>query len=135
MISDGVLRWPHNLEVAGSNPVPATLPNSRRSIEIERLSRVGSGVGFLVAKTVHTVLADWTDPNMPRLTLSLPKYRRHKSGQAVVTLSGTDFYLGPWNSKVSRLEYDRIVGEWIQNGRQLPQGNGCDLAVVEVANA
>ena len=72
---------------------------------------------------------------MPKLTLSLPKYRRHKSGQAVVTLGGKDFYLGLHNSKVSRLEYDRIVGEWIQNGRQLPNSRGCDLAVVEVINA
>lgn len=35
----------------------------------------------------------------------LPGYRRHKpSGQAVVTLSGRDFYLGPWKSKASIAE-------------------------------
>ena len=42
----------------------------------------------------------------------MPKYRRHKpSGQAVVTLSGRDHYLGPWKSKASRAEYgcDAIV--------------------------
>ena len=66
----------------------------------------------------------------------IPKYRRHKaSGQAVVTLNGDDFYLGPHGSKVSRLEYDRVVGEWIQNGRRSRRGNACDLAVVEVINA
>ena len=33
---------------------------------------------------------------MPRLNQSLPRYRKHKaSGQAVVHLSGQDFYLGP----------------------------------------
>jgi hypothetical protein len=33
---------------------------------------------------------------MPKLLNSLPKYRRHKaSGQAIVTLCGNDFYLGP----------------------------------------
>lgn len=58
---------------------------------------------------------------MPRLTDSLPKYRRHISGQAVVTLDGHDFYLGPWNSKPSKQEYDRLVGEWVANGRRLPQ--------------
>lgn len=73
---------------------------------------------------------------MPKLTSSLPKYRLHKaSGQAVVTLSGTDIYLGPWRSQISRLEYDRIVSEWVQNGRRLSRGGTCDLALVEVINA
>ena len=48
---------------------------------------------------------------MPRLSNSLPKYRRHRpSGQAVVTLSGRDFYLGPYGTKASKLEYDRLIG-------------------------
>jgi integrase len=51
---------------------------------------------------------------------SLPKYRKHKvSGQAIVTLSGTDFYLGPHGSKASKLEYDRLIREWLANGRRL----------------
>lgn len=51
---------------------------------------------------------------------SLPKYRKHKaSGQAIVTLSGKDFYLGPHNTKASKTEYDRLIGEWLANGRQL----------------
>ena len=51
----------------------------------------------------------------------LPKYRRHKpSGQAVVTLSGKDFYLGSYDSAVSRVEYDRLVAEWLVSGRTLP---------------
>ena len=66
----------------------------------------------------------------------VPKYRKHKaSGQAVVTLNGQDCYLGPWGSTASRIEYDRLVGEWIQNGRRLLGGNTCDLAVVEIINA
>jgi len=57
---------------------------------------------------------------MPRRR-KLPKYRCHKpSGQAVVTLSGKDFYLGPHDSAVSRVEYDRLVAEWLVNGRALP---------------
>ena len=41
----------------------------------------------------------------------VPSYRRHKpTGQAVVTLNGKDHYLGKWNSKVSRVEYDRLIG-------------------------
>ena len=55
---------------------------------------------------------------MPRLTKSLPKYRKHKaSGQAIVTIAGRTVYLGPHNTKASKLEYDRIVGEWVAAGR------------------
>ncbi|WP_182870888.1 tyrosine-type recombinase/integrase [Rhodopirellula sp. JC639] len=55
---------------------------------------------------------------MPRLTKSVPKYRLHRAtGQAVVTLAGRDHYLGPWKSKASLIEYDRLVGEWLAAGR------------------
>jgi len=58
---------------------------------------------------------------MPRLTKSLPKYRKHKaSGQAFVELSGHRFYLGPHGTQASHGQYDRLVGEWQQNGRRLP---------------
>jgi hypothetical protein len=51
---------------------------------------------------------------MPRLTASNPKYQKHRaSGQAVVTLDGRDFYLGPHGTQASRDEYDRLVGEWL----------------------
>ncbi len=54
---------------------------------------------------------------MPR-TNNLPKYRKHRaSGQAVVTLSGKDHYLGPHGSKASVREYDRLVAEWLAAGR------------------
>ncbi len=72
---------------------------------------------------------------MPKLTSRPPKYRKHKaSGQAVVTLDGRDYYLGPWQSEASQLEYNRLVAEWMQNGRRLP-GTGCDLTVTELAAA
>jgi integrase len=54
---------------------------------------------------------------MPRLTNKLPSYRLHKpSGRAVVTLNGTDYYLGGWNTPESRAEYDRRIGEWLAAG-------------------
>ena len=63
----------------------------------------------------------------------LPAYRRHKaSGQAVVTLSGRDFYLGPWGTKLSRANYDRVVAEWLGNGRALPASPQSDPAAVTV---
>ncbi|MHB8953853.1 MAG: tyrosine-type recombinase/integrase [Pirellulaceae bacterium] len=73
---------------------------------------------------------------MPRLTKSLPKYRKHRaSGQAVVTLNGKDHYLGPHGTKASRLEYDRLVGEWAQNGRRLSTSHTGCLTVVELIAA
>ena len=75
---------------------------------------------------------------MPVLKEALPKYRKHKaSGQAIVTIQGHDFYLGPWNSKASRIEYDRIIAEYLAAGRQLPikGSQASDLTVVEVLAA
>jgi integrase len=37
-----------------------------------------------------------------------------------VTLDGRDFYLGRHGSPASRIEYDRLVAEWLSNGRRLP---------------
>lgn len=60
-----------------------------------------------------------------------PAYRRHKpSDQAVVTLNGKDFYLGPWQSVVSRHAYDKLIAEWISNGRQLPGTVECGSLTV-----
>ena len=62
----------------------------------------------------------------------VPAYRRHKpSGQAVVTLCGKDHYLGRWNTKASRSEYDRLIGEWLAAGRMIPQP---DDRAVDLAN-
>ena len=52
---------------------------------------------------------------MPTLVKSIPTYRKHRaSGQAVVSLNGRDFYLGPHGTRASKLEYDRLIGEWLQ---------------------
>ena len=70
---------------------------------------------------------------MPKLTHSVPKYRRHKaSGQAMVTLSGLDHYLGPHGTKASRIEYDRLIGEWIAAGRQLSVTADSGLTIAEL---
>lgn len=59
---------------------------------------------------------------MPRLTNKHPSYRHHKaSGQAIVTISGKDHYLGPWNTKASLAEYDRVIAEWLAAGRPSTQ--------------
>jgi integrase len=70
---------------------------------------------------------------MPRLSNAVPKYRKHReSGQAVVTLNGRDIYLGPHGTKASRVEYDRLIVDWLANGRQPYQVAGQDVSIVEL---
>jgi integrase len=72
---------------------------------------------------------------MPKTSpLRVPSYRRHKpTGQAVVTINGRDLYLGKWNSAASRAEYDRLIAEFLANGRQLH--SDIESTVVEVLNS
>jgi integrase len=74
---------------------------------------------------------------MPRLVHKLPAYRRHKkSGQAVVTLGGQDFYLGPWKSAASKSEYKRVTREWLASGGAMLAADRQDeLTVVELLAA
>src|SRR5271166_6097771 len=74
---------------------------------------------------------------MSATTLRTPSYRHHKpSGQAVVTLDGRDIYLGRYGSPESRAEFDRLLAEWLSNGRRLPApASGSDLTVNELASA
>jgi integrase len=54
---------------------------------------------------------------MPKLS-RLPSYRLHKaSGQAVVTLSGADHYLGIYGTKESQQAYKRRLSEWLAGGK------------------
>jgi hypothetical protein len=51
-----------------------------------------------------------------------PQYRLHKArGLAVVTIDGKDHYLGLYDTAQSREKYDRLIAEWLANGRRLPQ--------------
>jgi hypothetical protein len=76
---------------------------------------------------------------VPVRTLRTPSYRLHKpTNQAVVTLNGNDFYLGRFGSPESRAEYDRLIIEWIANGRCLRPARpetGSDIAVNELLEA
>ena len=61
----------------------------------------------------------------------VPSYRKHKpSGRGVVTINGRDHYLGKWGSKASRAEYDRLIGEWLAAGRQMPAAKGTTLLTI-----
>jgi integrase len=71
---------------------------------------------------------------MPILNGAVPKYRKHKqSGQAIVTLSGRDFLLGPHGTKASKVEYDRLVMEWLASGRSPSFGTSSEaLSITEL---
>jgi hypothetical protein len=61
----------------------------------------------------------WEGCIMPKLVREVPFYSKHlASGQAVVTLSGQDFYLGPHGTKAGHLECDRQIAEWLARGRR-----------------
>jgi integrase len=49
----------------------------------------------------------------------LPKYCLHKgTGRAFVRIEGKTYYLGKHGTAASRREYDRVIAEFIANGRQ-----------------
>ena len=71
---------------------------------------------------------------MPRLVDALPKYRKHKaSGQAIVTLNGRDHYLGPHGTSASKAFYDRLIAEWLIQGRSAPQPKVEEITVTILA--
>lgn len=52
------------------------------------------------------------------MPLRIPSYWLHKpTGQAVVTVSGKDHYLGRYDSPESRAAYDRLLAERLANRR------------------
>jgi integrase len=72
-----------------------------------------------------------------RRVSGIPSYRRHSSGQAVVTLpdiSGRrrDFLLGSFGTDESRREYTRVINEWQENNHRFPGQAPSDLTVVEM---
>ena len=56
---------------------------------------------------------------MPKLNNRLPKYRLHRrSGQAIVTIGGKDHYLGLHGADDSKAQYDRLIAQWLSDGRR-----------------
>tara|TARA_R110002049_G_scaffold2750_3_gene21818 strand:- start:4894 stop:5274 length:381 start_codon:yes stop_codon:yes gene_type:complete len=53
---------------------------------------------------------------------NFPSYRKHKSGQARVTINGRDHYLGEHGTKASKAEYDRLIAEYLASGRSISFG-------------
>src|SRR5687767_6147769 len=77
-------------------------------------------------------------PAMPRPRSDTPAYCLHKrSNRGYVTLDGRQCWLpGLFNSDESRSAYDRLVGEWLRNGRSLPErisGTAPTVSIVALA--
>ena len=54
-------------------------------------------------------------------TIRIPKCRLHRpTGLGVVRLNGHDIYLGLYGTPQSQQKYERVVAEWLANGRVLP---------------
>jgi len=72
---------------------------------------------------------------MPKLVNSVPKYRQHASGQAVVRIGGRDFYLGKFGSAASKQEYKRRIAEWVADDRPAHVAPAADITISEVCGA
>ena len=64
-----------------------------------------------------------------------PRYRRQRrdefSDLAFVELNGLRFYLGPYGTNESKAEYERVLAEWEERGRQ-PPPDANSLTVLEL---
>ncbi|HSZ55457.1 MAG TPA: site-specific integrase [Tepidisphaeraceae bacterium] len=58
---------------------------------------------------------------MPKLITQVPKLCRHQRGQAFVKIGGQQIWLGRYGEPLTREKYDRLVGQWLANGRVLPE--------------
>src|SRR4051794_31666809 len=75
-------------------------------------------------------LPDSGDHPMPSVSPRTPSYRLHKpTGQAVVTLSGQDRYLGKHGTAASLAEYDRVIAEWLAGGRAITSREAAGLVM------
>lgn len=73
---------------------------------------------------------------MPRPKSVQPSLCLHKpSGRAYVTLGGRQCWLGVYGSPESEAAYDRVVGEWLMNGRRGPQPAAASVTVATVLGA
>lgn len=57
---------------------------------------------------------------MPKLSTKVPKLCRHARGQAFVKIGGQQIWLGRYGDPVAREKYDRLVAQWLANGRTVP---------------
>jgi hypothetical protein len=73
---------------------------------------------------------------MPRLTTDVPKLCLHARGQAFIKVDGRQIWLGRYGDPLTQEKYDRLVGQWLANGRALPlpppTTNGTPRSILEL---
>ncbi len=62
--------------------------------------------------------------------MKLPSYRRHSSGQARVRITGKDYMLGAYGSKLSKEKYNRLIAEYAASGEAIGMTNSKLLIVL-----
>jgi hypothetical protein len=53
--------------------------------------------------------------------MRVPSYLRHKDKYARVILNGREIHLGLYGSPESKEAYQRVVGQWLNEGRKTPK--------------
>ena len=91
-------------------------------MQSERLSQALLGprrVGADIVKKAVPVLL-FERRRFEPMNLRIPKMRHHKGRDqaAVVLEDGRYRYLGPWGSDEAQRNYDRLIHEWLTNGRR-----------------
>lgn len=76
-------------------------------------------------------------PNAPSSAASIPAYRRHKkpgkeADRAYVTIGGRQVYLGRHDSPESLQKYDRLITEYLANGRVASPADAAELSINEI---
>lgn len=62
----------------------------------------------------------------------IPKLRHHKStGRGYVVLDGHYHYLGKFSDPKTRIEYERLISQWLANGRRIVEPNA-PLSIAEL---
>jgi hypothetical protein len=70
---------------------------------------------------------------MPKLLNRHPKLCHEKnSNQAVVRIDGRKIYLGRWGLPEAKQNYDRVIGEWLANGRTLQTADGASPDLLDL---
>jgi integrase len=73
----------------------------------------------------------------PKGSVGTPGYCRHKpNNRGYATIDGAAIYFpGNYGTAASRTAYDRLIGEYLANGRRLPSGGNDDVRVAEIIAA
>ena len=58
---------------------------------------------------------------MPKLNVNVPKMCRHLHGHAFIKIGGQQIWLGRYGQPHTQEMYDRLIGQWLANGRILPK--------------